>query len=277
MIKIFMLSSGRSGTNYLAELFTNNIENCIAKHEPKIDMFGKPIYWHLEGNFNKIRRRFKVKKWFINRYKADVFIETNHAFLKSYSDVAIEFFPDMKLIHSIRNPLEVAKSQLNRPDKVWIGELESGLKIKSYHFYPGDDGKKYCRWALTGKEKIFNDINMKLTKYQKFLIQWIEIENRAMNFLEKYNKKNDCFTLNSPQDLNDVKKIMEMFNFFNLKTKKTDTELKGNKNPGKTSTVITSEEIQQFQDLIANIPNNYLKIFSKEPYIKFDWANLMVN
>ena len=63
MIKIFALSSGRTGTKYLAELFANNVKNCIAKHESKIDMFGKPIYWYNEGNYDKIRRRFKIKKW----------------------------------------------------------------------------------------------------------------------------------------------------------------------------------------------------------------------
>jgi len=276
MIKIFVLASGRTGTKYLAELFENNIKKCVAKHEPKIDMFGKPIYWNFEGDFKKIRKRFKLKRWIINRYNADVFIETNHAFLKSFSDIAIEYFPDMKLVHPIRNVLEVAKSQYNRTKRVWIGEPDKNLKIDSYHIYTGGDGKKYCRWTLTGKEKIFQEININLSKYQKFLVQWIEIENRAMNFLKKYNKEKDCFTINMPNDLNNEKKINEMFNFFGLKTKKSNTDFKGNRNPGKKPTVVTPEEIKQLKELIENIPEKYITIFNKKPYKQFEWAKMLV-
>jgi hypothetical protein len=274
MIKIFVLASGRSGTKYLAELFEHNIKNCVAKHEPRFGMFGKTIYWYQEGNIEKIRKRFLLKKKIVDRYNAAVYIETNHAFLKSFSDVAMEAFPDMKLVHLVRNPLEVAKSQYNRP--IWVGELEPGFSPEPFYTYRGGDGGKYCKWALTGKEKIFQDIDIELTRYQKLLTQWIEIENRAMDFLEKYKKHNDCYTLDIPKDLNSEKKIREVFSFFGLEPKKPEIDFQGFKNPGKAPTVVTSEDKKQLQELVNHIPECYLKIFQNKPYVQFEWAKMLV-
>ena len=79
-----------------------------------------------------------------------------------------------------------------------------------------------------------------------------------------------------PYDLNDTKKINEMFKFFGLETQKSETDFHGNKNPGKKPTVITSEEIKQLEELITNIPKNYLTIFKEEPYKQFEWAKILV-
>ena len=46
------------------------------------------------------------------------YIETSHAFLKSWSGLAVEFFPRMKLVRLIRDPLSVAKSEAIREDLI---------------------------------------------------------------------------------------------------------------------------------------------------------------
>ena len=47
--------------------------------------------------------------------------------------------------------------------------------------YRGGDGKKYFRWALTGLEPIFSHLaGNPLSRFQWYVVQWIEIENRAM-------------------------------------------------------------------------------------------------
>ena len=126
-----------------------------------------------------------------------VYVETSHAFLKSWSDLAAEMFPQLKLVHLVRDPLKVAKSEANR--HAWLDWFHFPLRN-----YRGGDGRHYPRWALTTLEPIYQPLaEQPLTLFQRYVVQWIEIENRAMRFLEKFDKYTDCITLQSPHDLND--------------------------------------------------------------------------
>ncbi len=276
MMKIFCLTSGRTGTKYLSYLFKNNIVDCVSKHEPIPNMFGKSIYWYQTDQKDKIIELFQKKLKKINSYNMNLYVETNHSFLKSFSDVAMEFFPDMKLIHLIRNPLKVAKSNLNRAEQL--------IKIKYPLNYRGDDGNKYVKWTLTGNEEIFKFLNFDNKTiynvsdenkiYQYFLLEWIETENRAMNFLNKYKKHNDCYTLDVPKDLNNAKKIMDMFKFFKLEMKHEDITFRGKKNKGAKRTVISEVEKNLFNEILSKLPDRYLKIFQDKPYVDFEWNNI---
>lgn len=274
MMKIFALANGRSGTKFLSGLFKHNVKNCKSEHEPAPGMFGKSIYWYQHGEIEKIRELFLIKKERINRYEADVYIETNHAFLKSFADVAMEFFPDMKLIHLIRNPLKVARSELNRENLVNC--LPVNILFPD-RYYRASDGKKYFRWALTGHEDIFKEVKLNpLTEYQRYVVQWIEIENRAISFLGKYKKKDDCFTLSVPKELNDPKVLKEMFNFFELKLKRDNIVVKGKKNKIRIiPTVVSDKDKEEFQQVVNALPDKYLKIFQEEPYTRFEWVDLL--
>lgn len=270
MIKIFVLASGRSGTKFLSDIFRYNIKNCISKHEPLPDMFGKPIYWYFQGRTEDIRRLFLIKKKRINRYKKNIYLETNHAFLKSFCDVAMEFFPDMKLIHLIRNPLKVAKSETNKH----ILHEKTHFPLQ---YYVGDDKEKHFRWALTGLEDIFKAVNInKFTLYQKYVLQWIEIENRAMRFLEKYKKHKDCYTLILPKDLNDHHVLMDLFRFFKLELKRNMIIIRGRRNYNLIPTIVIDEDKRQFREIVSSLPKSYLEIFQKEPYNRVEWIKLLM-
>jgi hypothetical protein len=274
MKKIFTLANGRSGTKFLSEIFKSNVKNCVSKHEPTPSLFGEPIYWYNQGKTEEIKKLFIEKKKKIERYNKDVYIETNHAFLKSFSDVAMEFFSDMKLIHLIRNPLKAAKSEINRKNLLFTLPLYIILPIP--RFYIGDDGKKYFKWSLTGNEEIFRDFTgTSISHYQWYVIQWIEIENRAVNFLNKYNKHNDCYILNSPRDLNDPDEIKNLFDFMEVELKNENIIIRGKKNKNKVPTAITEEEKRQFQEAINLLSDKYLKIFREKPYKNFEWTNLL--
>lgn len=240
-------------------------------------MFGKPIYWYQAGQTEKIRKLFEKKENKIKSYNAKVYVETNHAFLKSFSDVAMEAFPDMKLIHLVRNPLKVAKSNLNRFKRI--------RKIRYPYKYRGDDGENYIKWSLTGKEEIFKTFNYdwrnivqltdELKVYQILLLHWIEMENRAMTFLDKYEKHDDCYTLKIPKDLNNAAVLKDMFEFFELELKQEDISLRGRKNKGiKKPTIITDEDRKQLEEIVAKIPSRYLKIFQERPYVDFEWVKM---
>ena len=272
MMKIFVLASGRSGTKFLSGLFKNNIINCTSKHEPFPNMFGMPIYWYQNREIEKIRKRFLIKKNRMDRCKKNLYVETNHAFLKSFSDIAMEYYPDMKLIHLIRNPLKIARSELNRES--WVNDVPLRILFLTYRYYRASDGKKYFRWSLTWNEDIFKELKLDSpTPYQMYVVQWVEIENRAINFLDKYRKKDDCYTISAPKELNDPKIVKDMYNFFGLKTKRDDILIKGKQNKIRIPTVVSDKDKEEFQKVINALPDKYLKIFQKEPYTRFEWTD----
>lgn len=275
---IFCLTSGRTGTKYLSHIFKNNIRNCISvHHHSSPDMFGEAIYWHQTGEIDNVKQLFNKKQKKIQQYEADAYAEINHAFLKSFYDVAIETYPDMKLIHLIRNPLKVARSNLNRYKMI--------KKMHAPYTYKVDNGKKYIRWALTGHEDIFTkfgfdettifQLNDELKVYQFFLLQWIEIENRAMGFLDRYEKHNDCYTLETPKELNDSVVLNDMFKFLGLELKQENILFRGRKNRNIKPTIITEDEKDKLKEIVTKIDDHYLKIFRSEPYKNFEWAKLL--
>jgi hypothetical protein len=262
----FTLTSGRSGTYYLKSLFALNAADCTAQHEPYLNwgnptLFGKSIDDAQAGRIDRIRDLLARKKRHLERCRTRVYFEASHAFLKSAYVAAMEFFPELELIHLIRNPLAVAKSEANRE------HLLHRLHFP-FRYYHADDGQRYFRWSLTGKEPIFQHFrHIQLSPYQRYLLQWIEIENRAMHFLDEHHKHERCFTLHSPADLNDLAKIQQLFDFFGLRLKHQEIILAGRKNRNPhCPTVLTSVDEREFEAVLANLPTKYLQIFTRHPY-----------
>jgi hypothetical protein len=269
---VFALTSGRSGTHYLYELLRHNACDCVARHEPygfNPSMFGRPIYDYAVGERSYTRKLLERKRWIIDRCGASTYVETNHAFLKSWFDLAPEYFPRLKLVHLVRDPLKVAKSEAYREEVLHRLHLP-------FRNYRGGDGRKYFRWALTGHEPIFQQFGkLKMTCFQRYVVQWIEIENRAMQFLEKFKQQATDFTLHSPVDLNDAARVAELFDFLALKRCQPELHLVGRRNRGWRPTVITDGDRRQFEEVIRAMPPTYLEIFRHEPYCRFPWASAL--
>lgn len=268
----FTLASARSGTLYLRDLFRNNVSDCASRHEPFFDwgnptLFGPAIYDAFAGRLDRIRARLAKKRAYINRLPESVYLESSHAFLKSAYAAALEFFPGMCLIHLLRDPLYVAKSEAYRQE--WRRRVHA-----PFHFYKGDDGCRHFCWALTGNEEIFQHFcDRRLSLFQWYLIQWIEIENRAMEFLDAHELHGRCFTLHSCRDLNDASKIKAMFEHFELPLIHSRVILGGRRNKSiGYRTVITPEDEHECDEILAQMPARYLEIFSREPYCEFDWS-----
>jgi hypothetical protein len=266
---IFTLTNGRSGTKFLCDLLRNNAANCVCRHEPYFDwgnptMFGMPISDHMRNDKKAIRPLLERKRKAIEKHRPNVYVETSHAFLKSYYDQAVEFFPDIRLIHLVRNPLDVAKSEANRESQIHKYRLP-------FVHYRGRDGNIYFRWALTRKEQIFQHFDLsKLSLFQIYLIQWIEVENRAISFLDRFDKHGDCFTLLSPRDINAPARIQEMLRFLGLELRKPDLVVKGRRNrtPG-ARTLVTEYDCEQAAEVLGQLPPRYLEIFSRELYVSY--------
>ncbi|HET7625886.1 MAG TPA: hypothetical protein VFM25_11540, partial [Verrucomicrobiae bacterium] len=118
---IFTLSSARSGTLFLRAVFRHNVRDCVTRHEPFFDwgnptLFGRAIYDAYAGRIDNIRGLLAKKRRYIERLPGKFYLESSHAFLKSAHIAALEFFPDMRLIHLVRDPLKVAKSEAWREE-----------------------------------------------------------------------------------------------------------------------------------------------------------------
>lgn len=272
---IFCLASGRSGTHFLYEILRRNTRGTICRHEPYLwnpSMFGRPIYDRAVGDEAGLRRVAERKRRVIDGYlSAAAYIETSHAFLKSWSERAIEFWPRMKLIHLVRDPLAVAKSEAVREALIhrWRIPLRN---------YRGGDGRMYFRWALTGLEQIFaHAAGRQLSRFQHYVLQWIEIENRAISFLQRHAKTTDCFTLHSPGDLNSPQRIESLLEFLDLPRRNGELLLQGshNRTPG-ARTKIEQRDEQEFAEVLALLPAERLKIFQQPPYCAWEWSKKLV-
>jgi hypothetical protein len=244
----------------------------VVRHEPygwNPSMFGRPIYDRAVGEVDSIRRLARRKLARIRACGAAAYVETSHAFLKSWSDVAPELFPDLKLVHLVRDPLKVAKSEANRHD------LIDWLRLP-WCYYRGGDGRPYFRWSLTGLEPIFGQFDgARLSRFQWYAIQWIEIENRAMQFLDRFGKHADCFTLHSPHDLNEPERMRELLEFLGLALRRDAISIRGRKNRNPRPTVVSDADREQFAAVVRELPPSYLDIFRREPYAKLPWAALL--
>jgi hypothetical protein len=270
-MSIFTLTNARSGTLYLQYLFRNNIPDCVCRHEPFFDwgnptLFGPAIYDASCGRLDRIRQLLAKKRAYIQKLPGRFYLESSHAFLKSAYRAALEYFPEMRLIHLIRNPLKVAKSEAYR--EMWRRRVHA-----PFHFYTTDDGQRFFYWSLTGREKIFEHFAADgISLFQRYLIQWIEIENRAMQFLEQHQLYHRCFTLHSPNDLNDETKVHALFDFLGLSPATPKLRMSGrhNKNLAR-STIITPEDEHQCAAVLERLPARYLDIFRREPYLNCNW------
>lgn len=268
---LFTLTSARSGTLCLRDIFQNNIPGCACRHEPFFDwgnptLFGPAVYDAFAGRLNRIRARLAKKRDYIMRLREPIYLESSHAFLKSTYTAALEFFPDLQLIHLIREPLFVAKSE------AWRQEWRRRVRAP-FHFYTGDDNHRHFCWALTGNEEIFQHFErQQMSLFQWYFIQWIEIENRAMRFLDEHQLHDRCITLHCP-DLNNANRIREMFEFFELPFAREHIVLGGRRNRIiHHRTVVTAEDEKQCDEILEQLPERYLEIFRREPYTDFPWS-----
>ncbi len=271
---IFTLAEARTGTLYLRNLFRLNASHCDCRHETFFDfgnptMFGPAIYDAYAGHTEKIRTRLEKKRRYIEKLPGVAYVESSHAFLKSAWVAALDVFPNLQLVHLVRNPLKVAASEAYREE--WRRRVRA-----PFHFYKGGDGKRHFAWALTGNEQIFQHFaGEKLTLFQWYLVQWIEIENRAMNFVAKHNLQDRCFTLDSPQHLNDAGKIQAMFDFLGLETKQPEILFGGRKNKSIGYSVRNARHEDELKLVLERLPERYLKIFRDKPYCDFNWSALL--
>ncbi|MBL8584097.1 MAG: hypothetical protein JNL61_17960 [Rhizobiaceae bacterium] len=277
----FTLSTGRCGTKFLSRLCRDNLEDTVCRHEPYFDrgnppMFGLSIYDFSIGRHDRIQNDVRAKRDWIERCGAKVYIETSHAFLKSFYQASLDFWPDIRFIHVIRNPMSTARSEANRQ----IAAERWHLPFRNYW---AEDGKSRFAWSLSGLEEIFRSYDLsKLSLFQRYVVEWVEIQNRAMWVIEAAKAHDRCFTLHSPVDLNKPERIQALFDHFGMKTRKAQVifptnyskRLSQNRNL-RYKTQVSDQDAKEFKDVIDKMPTRYLEIFRREPYASFPWVEMV--
>jgi hypothetical protein len=136
----------------------------------------------------------------------------------------------------------------------------------------------YFRWSLTGLEPIFQHFDLaKLTRFQWYVVQWIEIENRAMQFLDRFAMHGNCFNMLTSADLNNTRRIAEMLDFLGLNRRGGEISLAGSTNLNPRPTLVGDEDRREFAEVVARLPASYLAIFERPPYSQWPWAELLTS
>jgi len=187
-------------------------------------------------NFYPCRKFFEGLKSRIPKVEIkDIYLESTHAFTKSFGDAMCTLIPNISLVHLTRNPLEVAKSFFNR------GSIPGPTNI-------------YLLDPHFKRNEIKLSIDM--TDFQKCLWYWFETEMRHVTFIEKHDIKK-IYEIDI-EELNDKQKVAEMFKTFGITHKNLLLDVDRNKN--KKPTILTKQDLKEARELIEVIPN---RVFDK--------------
>ena len=267
---IFTAGSGRSGTTSLADLFRHNIKNCVAWHEPFIDPdkagvdpsqltdyrpggkilegagFGRAIQWY-DDDDPCLDLIIKHKARIIRKQECDVYLEANHAFLKSMCDGMVQEFPNLYLVHLTRHPVVVARSFVNRIRNPSV--FEEGYRL--WNVAPGM--RKNC----------MPDPPHSATYIQYYVWQWLELELRLVRFLECHPEV-EIIDIDV-NNLSDVTAVMSMFRALDLHSFNGPTRIPSPANVNSKVTRVNEQDIEETHTLLNLVPS---EIFARlrNPY-----------
>lgn len=210
---IFVASTGRSGTDSLSKLFFL-IKDVYSLHEPKPIMNGIPMIEKNQGNdsaakrvYYNIKRNTIRKKYLMGK---KIYFESNHMFIKSFIEYAIEDFGDkVTVIHLYRDPIKVAMSLYNL-------NMIPGTKIAN---------DWYLDYRATNNHIQIVDILEKDLKHDfyKCLWYWYEIEARTLYWKKFY--QDIKFIDFRTEDLNEYESVVGLLNELNIKFDKETIQL----------------------------------------------------
>ncbi len=172
---VFILSTGRTGTKFLAEFLNSNYEDVVALHEPKPSYLLR-IYSHayLDGKVSSERmarllrrkRRRLLQAVAANR----LYVESN-PFLVGFIDVLDSLTPEPIIIHIVRDPREFVRSAINHGSATGKKKLASTL-IPCW--FPNVRGVLDC------------DRQEKISPIARFAGQWVLVNRKLAQSGKRY-------------------------------------------------------------------------------------------
>lgn len=263
---IFTACTGRCGQFSLVAYLNEFGVDCIAEAEPPDLLY--PRDWPLSNWFRYVQRRWivtnedlgrgKALGWYDNddylplrrlaqkrvnriqrlcrKKQATTYLEASKFFIRSYCDAAFDLVPEMGILLLRRDPLKNARSFTNRnKDFVLDGVMP------------------YFRKACLPM-----DVN-RLSRFQLYLWQWVEIELRYQRFLETHDIRRYCEF--ETEDLNDPERVETLFRFFSIGLKKPLRLLapqNTNVSVGRCKTLVSSDDLVEFDRFMDMVPFSVL-------------------
>lgn len=209
--KYFIISTGRTGTKFLAKFF-NEIGNSIAVHEPNPD-FLKLAINYAQNQVKKeeakekldLYRRPLAKK--MKRSSFNNYIESNNrlfSLIKPLTDV----YENLEIIHIVRDGRDYVRSGMSRD---WYTPNDNELRLKSSMF---SDDPYFNIWD-------------KMSRFEKICWRWQKKDNFIYEDLKKVEnfiriKFRDIF---NSKDHNGLFKIADYVGISKTKTAKMIDEM----------------------------------------------------
>jgi hypothetical protein len=110
-----ILSSGRTGTRFLAHYFDANYRDVIARHEPPPRaLLRMASYARASGRLSTgaMRRLLRGARRRVAASEAALYLESN-PFLSGFIEVVDDVFDEPVILHVVRDPRDYARSSLN--------------------------------------------------------------------------------------------------------------------------------------------------------------------
>lgn len=95
---IFSINTGRSGSDYLANIF-KHVSGCCSFHEPEPKGNGKEMRRYSRGHHTPMKKTAETKARLIKELKRDcqVYFESNHCFIKGFGWFLPQHLPEDRL------------------------------------------------------------------------------------------------------------------------------------------------------------------------------------
>lgn len=265
---IFVSSIGRSGTKFLSEVF-KQVTDIPSFHGGELNIpdmrccVGDALV-KFNNNVEAEEIDRKIKQ--IQKYSVQGnYFESSQLFLGCFVEKAIKTLQPIYVIHLIRNPLETAKSYVNR------------------NSIPGDT-KSVWRPPIKAKRNLLQLNEALLTPFQKNLWNWLENELRFHSYKHQFQKTFDldfdvlnkievferlfedfCLSYNRKKLIEILNSPPEKCNFYNA-------------NPQKT--VISVDYLEEAKAFIALLKKEKVKLdveeFNNNCYLKYEFINEII-
>lgn len=188
MIKyIFSINTGRCGSAYVTDLF-NYIEGVSSLHEPEPIMNGAMMRKFLRGNLSPMKRAMpeKIKSIHQKKGAAEIYVETNHSFIKGFGWFISEYLPaeeigviilkrDIEQI--VTSTMRVSSSPLDRIGRNWII-----TPPVNYHLVPFPYTYPLLRY--------YYFLTLRKTIFRPRMIRWFSGDRKKnIVFIENYERK----------------------------------------------------------------------------------------
>jgi hypothetical protein len=254
---IFASSIGRSGTRYLAELFSR-CTDAVAEHAAEPLCNGQVMI----DVYNGIaRNEVEEKAQIIAEIVASrcIYFESNQLFTRILAGTFLDRFPSVSIIHLLRDPVEIACSYMNRKS------------------YPSHTDRPW-RLPLNLERALFK-FPESMTPFQENLCDWLENELRYLELKSRFDRIAEFRFA----DIQSVEHICELFDSLDVPYRRGDViyhtakqDLDRNANRRKTR--ISQKYLRQTQELIETLRQLDFPVsgFRQNVYEQFEFTRQLI-